>query len=433
MQVIRTNSGSLGRLVPEFFPAIFGPNEDLPLDSDIVAQKFEELTAQINADTGRSMTPLEVAYGFIDVANESMSRPIRALTEARGFETRDHNLATFGGAGGQHACEIAAKLGIRRIVIHKYSSILSAYGMALAEVVQEAQEPSSVSLSVDSISKLNDRINVLKDKVTDGLLAQGIPSSSIQHEPYLNLRYHGTDTHFMIAEPGDGDWRSALEKEHLRELSFIFPGDRKVLVDDVRVRGVGKSGEASQANEQLVKELKSFGFSASTSGEERVVSQHNEYVCYFSNLLQVSAFFADGGLQPTKIFRLGDLAPGSTVDGPSIIIDNTQTIVVVPAARAKILTSHVVIDLGDGTVKQAEEEHELVVDPIKLSICGHRFMSIAEQMGRTLQKTSISLNIKERLDFSCALFSPDGELVANAPHVSSPFYMIIFSQTRTIT
>ncbi|KAI0597504.1 Hydantoinase B/oxoprolinase-domain-containing protein [Biscogniauxia sp. FL1348] len=390
----------LGRLLPEYFPAIFGPNEDLPLDSDIVAQKFEQLTAQINADTGRSMSPLEVAHGFIDVANESMSRPIRALTEARGFETGEHNLATFGGAGGQHACEIASKLGIHRIVIHKYSSILSAYGMALAEVVQEAQEPSSETLVDDSIPKLNERISALKKKVTDGLLAQGISPSAIEHEPYLNLRYHGTDTNFMILEPGDGDWRAALEREHLRELSFIFPRDRKVLVDDIRVRGVGKSGESSHANEQLVKELKSFPFSTTSKAEKTV-----------------NAFFEDGGLQPTKVFRLGDLPPGSTVDGPSIIIDNTQTIVLVPSAKAKILTSHVVIDLSGGKSKQSDDEHELVVDPIKLSIFGHRFMSIAEQMGRTLQKTSISLNIKERLDFSCAIFSPDGELVANAPHV----------------
>ncbi|KAI1495434.1 Hydantoinase B/oxoprolinase-domain-containing protein [Biscogniauxia marginata] len=390
----------LGRLLPEFFPAIFGPNEDLPLDSAIVAQKFKELTAQINEDTGRLMTSLEVAHGFIDVANESMSRPIRALTEARGFETAEHNLATFGGAGGQHACEIASKLGIRRIVIHKYSSILSAYGMALAEVVQEAQEPSSETLSDDSLLMINERIGVLKKKVTDGLLAQGISLPAIQHEPYLNLRYHGTDTNFMVLEPSDCDWRSALEREHLRELSFIFPRDRKVLVDDVRVRGIGKSGESSHANEQLVKELKGFAFCSGPKEEKTV-----------------NAFFEDGGLQSVKVFRLSDLAPGSTVDGPSIIIDNTQTIVVVPSAKAKILTSHVVIDLADGKSKQTNDEHEVIVDPIKLSIFGHRFMSIAEQMGRTLQKTSISLNIKERLDFSCAIFSPDGELVANAPHV----------------
>jgi 5-oxoprolinase (ATP-hydrolysing) len=257
--------------MPDYFPAIFGPDENMPLDSKVVAEKFQALTDRINKDTGRSMTPLEVAHGFVDVANESMSRPIRALTEARGYETSQHVLATFGGAGGQHACEMAVKLGIRRIVIHKYSSILSAYGMALAEVVQEAQEPSSETLTEESLPRLNERIAKLKSKVTEGLLSQGVKPSAIAYEPYLNLRYHGTDTNFMIQEPADGDWRTALEAEHLRELSFTFPRSRKVLVDDVRVRGIGKSDEVSQDNESLVKESKELVFSAAGKGEERTV------------------------------------------------------------------------------------------------------------------------------------------------------------------
>ncbi|KAG7043115.1 hydantoinase B/oxoprolinase [Colletotrichum scovillei] len=392
----------LGRLIPSYFPAIFGPDENLPLDSDIVAMKLEELTKTINADTGRSMTPHEVAIGFIEVANESMCRPIRALTEARGFVTADHNLATFGGAGGQHACEIAEKLGIGRIVIHKYSSILSAYGMALAEVVQEAQEPSSEMLSVDSLPRLNDRLSFLKEKATSGLLAQNIIQSAIEHEYYLNLRYNGTDTNFMISKPDDGDWLAALEREHLRELSFTFPRTKKVHVDDIRVRGVGKTEESSSDNARLVEELKSLSFKSALKTEDGVTN----------------AFFTAGGLQSTKIIQLSSLQPGAVIMGPAIVIDNTQTIVVVPGAEAKILTSHVVIDLvGKAGKSDALQTTELVVDPVKLSIFGHRFMSIAEQMGRTLQKTSISLNIKERLDFSCAIFSPVGDLVANAPHV----------------
>ncbi|KAK8063128.1 hypothetical protein PG996_007780 [Apiospora saccharicola] len=407
----------LGRLIPEYFPAIFGVNEDLPLDSEVVAQKFAKLAEEINRDTTGSgspkMTSVEVAHGFIDVANESMCRPIRALTEARGFETAQHNLATFGGAGGQHACEIARKLGIRRIVIHKYSSILSAYGMALAEIVQEAQEPSSEILSEASLSRIDERIAVLKEKVTDGLRGQGIQGQSqMVHEVYLNLRYQGTDTNFMVLAPADGDWRLAFEREHLRELSFVFPADREALVDDVRVRGIGKSGEVSRDNEKLVRELETGSFEESMIPAQRTAD----------------VFFANGGMQPTQVYLLGSLSPGTVVHGPAIIIDSTQTIVVVPQSLARILTSHVVIDLladdGKPTEQQQQknqpvqqQQQELVADPIKLSIFGHRFMSIAEQMGRTLQKTSLSLNIKERLDFSCAIFSPDGELVANAPHV----------------
>ena len=394
----------LGRLVPDFFPAIFGPTENLPLDTTVVAEKFEQLTKQINKDTGKSMTPRQVAHGFVDVANESMSRPIRALTEARGFETAQHNLATFGGAGAQHACEMAEKLGIRRIVIHKYSSILSAYGMAVAEIVQEAQEPSSEELNEESIHRLMEKMRQLESKVTAGLIPQGVSRGSIVYEPYLNLRYHGTDTTFMIRNPSDGDWRTALETEHMRELSFTFPRSRKVFVDDVRVRGIGQSGEVSRDNTRLVDECTNLVFSKKASGEEDRV---------------VDAYFAGGGLQPTRIYLLSRLAPGELIHGPAIIIDSTQTMVVVPGAQAKILTSHVVIELGESSRKQdmTAAGVDQTLDPIKLSIFGHRFQSIAEQMGRTLQKTSLSLNIKERLDFSCAIFSPDGELVANAPHV----------------
>lgn len=230
------------------------------------------LTTQINADTGRSMTPEEVAYGFVDVANEAMCRPIRALTEARGYETAQHNLATFGGAGGQHACDIAAKLGIRRVVIHKYSSILSAYGMALAEVVQEAREPSSETLGQDALPRLEEKLAVLREKASEGLLSQGIPTSSIVHEEYLNLRYHGTDTNFMIPRPEDNDWVSALETEHYRELSFTFPRSRKVLVDDVRVRGVGKSEEITKDNDTLIQELKNLDFQSQAKSHKILVS-----------------------------------------------------------------------------------------------------------------------------------------------------------------
>ncbi|GAD94548.1 hypothetical protein NECHADRAFT_48151 [Paecilomyces variotii No. 5] len=396
----------LRRLLPSYFPKIFGPSEDQSLDYEIVSQKFAELTEKINTESGRSMTPQEVVHGFIDVANESMCRPIRALTEARGFETAEHNLAVFGGAGGQHACEIAEKLGIKRIIVHKYSSILSAYGIALAEVVQEAQEPSSETLSDDSLHGIRERMQKLKAKVTVELLAQGIEADAIEYVPYLNLRYHGTDTNFMIQEPTNGDFRAAFEKEHLRELSFVFPETRKVLVDDIRIRGVGKSGNVSWTNDALVKEL-----------SDTVFTPLSQQAAVHTATLKAEVYFAGGRKQSTSVFLLDKLSRGSEIVGPAMIIDDTQTIVIIPGAKARVLTSHVVIDIVEKKAKLTSDGETQEVDPIKLSIFSHRFMSIAEQMGRTLQKTSLSLNIKERLDFSCAIFSPDGELVANAPHV----------------
>ncbi|CAG9990002.1 unnamed protein product [Clonostachys byssicola] len=372
----------LGRILPSFFPSIFGPDENLPLDTEIVAKKFEELAAVINAESGRSMTTYEIALGFLDVANEAMCRPIRAITEARGFDTGQHHLAVFGGAGGQHACDIASKLGIKRIIIHKYSSILSAYGMALAEVVQEAQEPSSEVLDAGSLPKLQARIEVLKQKAREGLAVQGIPEKSTVYESYLNLRYDGTNTNFMIQQVQGIDWRTKLEETHLRELSFAFPSDHRVLVDDIRVRAIGTSETVNADATELLKEL------AQVSSGNEAPAQTERSRVYFSP-----------DPVDAQIISLEGIKPGTVIPGPCTIVDSTQTIVLIPGSIAKVLSSHIVIEMPEARSKNLGGDGIDVVDPVKLS------------------KTSISLNIKERLDFSCAIFGPEGDLVANAPHV----------------
>ncbi|KAJ6087952.1 hypothetical protein N7467_006866 [Penicillium canescens] len=376
----------LGRLLPAYFPKIFGPNENEALDVDITRQKFTELAAQINAETNQNKSPEEIALGFIQVANESMAKPIRALTEARGYDTSAHNLACFGGAGGQHACAIASSLSIGTVIIHRYSSILSAYGMALADVVHEAQEPASGVLDDQAMKGVTERIATLKTKVTAALVTDGIDETQIQHEVYLNLRYQGTDNLLMVLKPEHGDFIAEFSKEHEREFSFTFPG-RSILVEDIRVRGVGKA--TSIAPEAPQQELKSV--TTKSIGSEK--QDDSSYV-----------YFAGVGEITTPVFFLNNLQPGNVIEGPAMIIDNTQTIVVEPNAKATILSRH---QTADATV----------VDPIRLSIFGHRFMSVADQMSRMFQKTSVSTNIKERLDFSCAVFSPDGKLVANAPNV----------------
>lgn len=388
----------LGRLLPEYFPKIFGPNEDQPLDIEITRKKFMELAQQINQETGQSKSAEEIALGFIEVANESMAKPIRALTEARGYETSAHNLACFGGAGGQHACAIAASLSIQTVIIHRYSSILSAYGMALADVVQEAQQPASGFLDDITLKAIRQRIEVLKSRVQEDLVSDGIPMERIHYECYLNLRYQGTDNLLMILDPEDGDFAGAFVKEHKREFSFTFPG-RPIVVEDIRVRGVGKSlsipPESPQAELNSTKTV--------SVGKE---SQDDSMTVYFSRV----------GHATTPVFFLGNLHPGSCIQGPAMIIDKTQTIVVEPHVTAIILSRHVILDVP--TKKKSDAgESTLVVDPIRLSVFGYRFMSVADQMSRIFQKTSVSTNIKERLDFSCALFSPDGKLVANAPNV----------------
>lgn len=383
-----------GSLLPDYFPKIFGKGEDEPLNIEVTKVMFTELAEQISRETGQSKSPEEVAIGFIDVANESMAKPIRALTEARGFDTAQHTLACFGGAGGQHACAIAASLSIRRVIIHRYSSILSAYGMALADVVHEVQRPASGGFT--TVASIQAIIDDMRAEVEKELIVDGIAKNRIHCEVYLNLRYKVTDNSLMILEPADKDFLAEFTRQHQREYSFTFP-EKDVLMDDIRVRGIGYSME--QNIESPYPELHSLQkFDATPS----------------DSIAKSDLYFAHHGWVSSPIYLLQNLKPGCMVQGPATIIDKTQTRIVEPLVRATILGSHVVLDLPAKTTTTLSKT---TIDPIKLSISGHRFMSIAEQMGRTFQKTAVSTNIKERLDFSCAMFSPDGSLVANAPHV----------------
>ncbi|KAE8158656.1 Hydantoinase B/oxoprolinase-domain-containing protein [Aspergillus tamarii] len=394
----------LGRLLPEYFPHIFGPNEDQPLDIEVTTKLFNELTQKINAERKEKgqpeYAPEEVALGFLKVADESMARPIRNLTQARGFETASHHLACFGGAGGQHACSVAASLGISRIIIHKYSSVLSAYGLALAEVVKESQEPVSADFET-SQSSLEKRFNDMTDSATAEMSTQGFSADQVRHELYLNMRYEGSDTSLMILKPeDDSGFLEQFKIRHRRE--FNFNSDRAVLVDDIRVRTIASSKVRTEKSPLV--QLREATLQDVSGAPDNTTKAY---------------FDGSSSRIDTPVYLLDKLQKNTRVHGPAVIIDKTQTIVVAPNSVAKILDTCIVIDLKEEqtAVNGVPSELSSEIDPIRLSIFGHRFMSIAEQMGRTLQKTSVSTNIKERLDFSCALFSPDGGLVANAPHV----------------
>ncbi|KAK4452425.1 5-oxoprolinase [Podospora aff. communis PSN243] len=402
----------LGRLLPEFFPKIFGKNEDEGLDPDASRKVLQELTEQINRETGKSMAIDEVAYGFLTVANEAMTRPIRSITEAKGHDSSKHRLATFGGAGGQHAVAIAESLGIKQILIHRYSSVLSAYGMALADVVDERQEPDSTVWKDegDIVNGLKQKMEALKEKSRQALRDQGFEDDEIVFEEYLNMRYRGTESALMIIKPskeeseklyGGNDWAfgRGFVKHHRYEFGFTLD-DRDIIVDDVRVRGIGRSFQYKEksVDEQL---------KAVERREASAQKRHSEAKVYF-----------EGGRLDTPIYKLSDLDVGTVVNGPAMLADGTQTIVVTPNSTALVLETHVIIDSKNGGGKDKPAgTSDREVDPIMLSIFGHRFMAIAEQMGRALQKTSVSTNVKERLDFSCAIFDSTGGLVANAPHL----------------
>ncbi|WWC67417.1 uncharacterized protein I206_101325 [Kwoniella pini CBS 10737] len=387
----------LGRLHAPSFPQIFGPNENEALDYDTTRRLFTELTSEINKEVTTPFTPEQVAAGFLRVANENMARPIRALTENRGFRTASHNLSCFGGAGGQHACAIATNLGIHSVLVHKYSSVLSAYGIALAEIGTDMTEPSVEILTTDALPRLAARAEAMRQKATNNLLEQGVKEDKISHTLFYNLRYEGTDTSLMIKHPEDGDFEAAFTARHKREFSFVSK-EKRLIVDDIRVTAVGRGEQVESVSWSA--ELASLRLSPRSPPASPQTTK-----VYFEEL----GCFVDADL-----YDLTQLSPGMVIKGPAIILDDTQTIVVFPCNEATILKDLVYIDIGLGPKSELDTTS---VDPIVLSIFGNRFMAIAEQMGRVLQKCATSLQIKERLDFSCAIFSGDGSLVANAPHV----------------
>ncbi|EGD81795.1 5-oxoprolinase, partial [Salpingoeca rosetta] len=399
-----------GRLIPDDFPKIFGPNYDQPLDVDASHKAFEELTEEVNAylkeAQGSSFKPLskyDVALGFIRVANEAMCRPIRSLTQSKGHNIANHVLACFGGAGGQHACAIARSLGMTRIHVSKYSGILSAYGLAAADVVKEEQQPSAAIFKPENNASLWKTLGELTAKAVDALKEQGFADDKIVVEPFLNMRYHKTDFAMMICpselvrvsprvvegeEEQIGLFREAFEQRYKREFSYIIR-DRDIIVDDVRVRATG------------VTVYPNIGAAHERDGPLKP-HRHNPVV------------FDDAKPVDTPVYNLTDLCLSDEVHGPAVICADTSTILVEPDCTAKLLpTADLEIIIGEGKPKDITTE----LDVVHLSVFQHRFMTIAEQMGRALENTAISTNIKERLDFSCAIFSSDGRLVANAPHI----------------
>ena len=526
----------LGRIIPELFPHIFGETEDLPLDADATARAFLQLTNEVNAfytNNGSNIPTKsidEVAYGFIQVANEAMCRPIRALTQMKGYDLSKHVLACFGGAGPQHACAMARALGMQTIFISKFAGILSAYGLSLADVEHEAQEPvatmfvkagnrnssntnpvTSTDTQVDIalqeglldaaptvldttvLTELSNRILHLCLDVGKRLIDQGFTNDRIIFELFVNLRYYGTDTGMMTRCRSGNDQDDNMDNDdnennshssqsssvvhnlpyetvlssnaieaitkliatagqrfvraYKREFGFVLR-QRDIVCDDVRVRGIARGSP-------LVR-IPTAKSSDVVLPLPQPVRMHNVYF--------------EGGRIETPVYLLKDLSLQQYINGPAMIMENTATIVVEPDFQASVTeygdviitfqgksmqndiksptltesTSSTAITtssssslsselptVDDDTVddilqrwktntllaKVDENYHDIPADPIQLSIFSHRFMGIAEQMGRTLQRTSVSVNIRERLDYSCALFGPDGGLVANAPHI----------------
>ena len=402
---------ALGRVLPEHFPKIFGPKKNQSLDAEASQKAIEKINDTICSDLKKEYSWEETAVGFIDVANETMCRPIRAITQAKGYDTSKHILATFGGAGGQHCCAIARSLGMRQVYVHKYAGILSAYGMALADVVHEEQEPTTAIYETDLKTSILPRARIIAENCRKNLENSGQEFKKISVELFLNMRFEKTDFGMMISqreiegmenlaanEPEFAenlkieDFRDAFFKKYKSEFGFVLK-NRKIFVDDIRVRGVGhatcdlEAGDISQEEQKTPPEIET-----------------------------TKTYFKNHGWMDTPIHHLNNLSANSEpINGPSIIMNGNSTVVIEPNCSANITKSGNILINVDKLEKKLSDSD--LCDPIQLSIFSHRFMSIAEQMGRRLQRTSVSTNIKERLDFSCALFGPDGGLVSNAPHI----------------
>ena len=446
----------LGRVQPGYFPKIFGPDESQPLDHEATKRSFEREADRINAELAqisradgnaapKPLTPEEIALGYLKVADEAMCRPIRQITESKGHETSAHVLAAFGGAGPQHACAVARALGIKRVFVHRFCGILSAYGMGLADVVVEAQRPFAGALMTNAssndeegstneatLSRAAEVARALAASLVSDLRTQGFDAeTSVRTETLLNLRYDGTDTAMMVAEPPDGDYVAAFKERFTREYGFDLAG-RDLRIDDVRVRGVGAT--------ELLRRVPVDDEDASPSATNPAPRSPPEPD-------SVARVYFDDGWRDTPIFLIEQLRCGCVVRGPAVIMNGTATVLVEPGCVATLtqfgdLRVDVGVDETPGVDVSASASSRSaaprrvtsrkaavprVPDPVQLSIFSNRFMGVAEQMGRTLQRTSVSTNIKERLDFSCALFDPSGGLVANAPHV--PVHLGAMSST----
>ncbi|MER8695999.1 hydantoinase B/oxoprolinase family protein [Mesorhizobium opportunistum] len=378
----------LGKLQPDFFPAIFGPDQDQPLDVEAVRAKFSALAAEI----GDGRSPEAVAEGFITIAVENMANAIKKISVQRGYDVTEYLLNCFGGAGGQHACLVADALGMEAVLIHPFSGLLSAYGIGLASVFASRQQALLKPLAEESRTEIGSLIANLRNTVIAELAAQGVAEDAVAARPVLHIRYDGTDTTLPVNFESDSIFQAKRDFEiaHKAQFGFVYD-DKPMIVETVSVEGTDTGGGGRDESDSETEDLT---LSPSQSRE----------------------IFTEGEWRASGIFRREALKPGNRIAGPALIIEPNQTIVVEPGWQAEITArNHVLLRRVERKRRQAALGTE--ADPVMLEVFNNLFMSIAEQMGVTLQNTAYSVNIKERLDFSCAVFDHTGALVANAPHM----------------
>jgi len=389
----------VGKILPAYFPKVFGPNADQPLDADIVHEKFAKLAREVEEATGVARSPEEIAWGCLQIANDNMANAIKKITIQRGIDVTGYTLVCFGGAGAQHACQVADLLGIGRVMIHPWASVLSAYGIGLADVRTIRQKAFQRDLAPGIETELEAAIAELEEAVRAELRAQDIPDSRIRTEARVHVRYRGTDTPLEVPAGDVTAMRAAFETEHKSRYGFIVEG-RELVAEAVTVEGIGAMEEIDEPERPVIPRGPDEPLRPATTTRIFTTTGPHQSPQWFD----------------APVFERAQLRPGDRIDGPSIVVDPTTTIVVEPGWTLSITPrEHVIVER---TVPLPERVAVgTACDPIMLEIFNNLYMNIAEQMGVVLQNTAYSVNVKERLDFSCAIFDRDGFLVANAPHM----------------
>jgi 5-oxoprolinase (ATP-hydrolysing) len=399
----------LGKIDPALFPRVFGPDGDLPLDADIVHTKFDALAARVAAGTGHARTPHQIAEGFLQIAVENMANAIKHISVERGYDVTEYTLCCFGGAGGQHACLVADALGMTRVFIHPLAGVLSAYGMGLADVRAMRQKAVEADLSDATLIAVQPVFADLGGLARVEVEEQGIAPDRIQVRRTLHLKYDGTDTTLEIpfdlpaaTQGGDAAVHridaqlvraivADFEARYRVQYGFLMP-NKALVIEAVAVEAIGATSTAEEA-------LPSFA-----PREGPLAASRNGRV------------YMAGAWHDAPVFTREHLRPGDVISGPAVIAEKNATTVIEPGWQATLTSrDHLTMQ----RVVPMERRHAIgtTADPVLLEVFNNLFMAIAEQMGVTLANTAYSVNIKERLDFSCALFDAEGNLIANAPHM----------------
>ena len=379
----------LGKIQPESFPHVFGPTADLPLDREIVEQKFAALAAEIRQSTGRTMSVEEVAEGFIRIAVENMANAIKKISVQRGHDATRYALACFGGAGGQHACLVADALGISRILIHPLAGVLSAYGIGLAELRAVRESAIEQPLAAATLNQTEQTVSKLEEEAAAELVAQGVTQAGATLIRTAFVKYAGTDTTLAVPFGSVDQMISAFEQTHGRQFGFVDSG-KALIVESVAVEAI-----VSTQDTALPLELPTTDHEPSP---------------------RIASAWIVGQRMHVRIFERTALDAGAEILGPAIIVEANATTVVEPEWRAGV-DAHRNLILDRTVPLPVTTAIGTEADPVMLEIFNNLFMAIAEQMGEALGSTARSVNIKERLDFSCALFDSTGALIANAPHM----------------